>query len=128
VPGASVATSLTSQNSCTPTVQFPAVPQAAGKPLLTHLYGVKLVAGRRYTVRLGGLTPAFQAGLTVFAGGAVVAQQVPTGQLATARTISLTPTTTGYFVLEVSSGYFTDGSFTRWTTPEGSYTLSVTPQ
>jgi hypothetical protein len=58
----------------------------------------------------------------------VVAQQVPTGSLATARTISLSPTATGYFVLEVSSGYFADDTFTRWITPEGSYTLSVTPQ
>jgi hypothetical protein len=124
MPGASYSDALNSANSCTATVQFSPLPTAIGKPLLTHSYAVKLDAGKRYTVSATNMPP--QSALTVFVNGTVAAQSValPAGT----RTLSFTTTVSTYFVIELSSGGFTNADFTGpWINPPFGYTVSVSP-
>ena len=124
VPGVSVAQPLNQANSCVVAIEFPGVPEAKGKPLHAHYYGVKLEAGKTYTITITGLGGGFDPGLAVFAGGPV-ASSLPNGQAVTSRTVTVTPSTTRVHVIEIGSGHFTDGTFTTWVNPSGSYTLSV---
>lgn len=126
VPGASFATTLTEATACRLTIQFSPFPDAIGKPIATQRYWTRLEIGRPYTVTLGGVDAAFNAGLTIFPNvmnGAPVAQAV--GNLApgqTTRTVTFTPTASGYHLIEISSGRFVDGA---WVVQEGDYTLDV---
>ena len=124
VPGVSVAQPLNQANSCVVAIEYPAIPQAKGKPLHAHYYGVKLEAGKTYTISITGLGGGFDPGLAVFAGGPV-ASSLPNGQAVTSRTVTVTPSTTRVHVIEIGSGHFTDGTYTTWVNPSGSYTLSV---
>jgi len=120
---ASFTQNLTAANSCSVTITHSPFPEAIGQPILTHLYSVRLFAGQTYTFTLAGLTPGFQAGLTLWGGTmASVLRQSVGGPVTTARSFTYTATDTRYVVIEVSSGYPIDGV---WQTPAGSYTLSV---
>lgn len=125
MPGVSIHGSLSRANSCEPTVKFSPVPQAIGKPLWTHYYPVKLEAGKRYTITLGGLGASFDPSLAVFAGGQLVAHATPDDRVVVSRTVTVTPATTVYHTIEIGSGKFSDGTFTTWVNQTGSYTLSI---
>lgn len=126
VPGASFANTLTEATGCRYTIQFSPFPEVIGKPIVTHSFWTRLDAGRAYTITLGGVHAGFNAGLTIFpnlVNGAPVAQSVEDlapGQ--TTRTVTFTPATAGYYMIEVSSGRLVDG---EWTNPMGAYTVSV---
>jgi uncharacterized protein YjdB len=121
VPGATFSADLTPTNACAATVMFSPYEEAIGQPILTHGFNVKLDAGVTYTMAVSGFTKPFSPALTVFADGAVVAQDADVSS--SARTVSVTVPQSRYVFVEVSSGYFlTPGN---WDTPSGSYTLSV---
>lgn len=124
MPGSSLSQTLNEGNSCVVSIEYPAVPEAKGKPLHAHYFGVKLEAGKSYTITISGLGGGFDPGLTVFAGGKV-AGAYPNGQQVTSRSVTVTPTTTRLHVIEVGSGHFADAAFTTWVNPSGSYTLNV---
>jgi hypothetical protein len=128
MPGASVGQALTAENSCHVNVAFSPVPQAIGKPLYTHRYFVRLDVIKPYTVTLGGLTTDFDVGLTIFpnvANAGPVAQAVASGSPPPpSRSVTFTPASTGFYLVEISSGRFI-GGFTNWVNQIGSYTLSV---
>lgn len=116
-------TSLDHANSCTVLIQYSPYPAAIGKPIWTHNFYAKVLAGHSYTVRLSGLSGAFDPGLTIFGGG-VLAQSVgPLGPDGV-REVTFTPATTRYILAEVSSGRFvSDGS---WANQAGSYGFAFT--
>ena len=126
VPGASFANTLTEATSCRYTIRFSPYPEAIGQPIATQSYWMRLQGGREHTVTLGGVHAGFAAGLTIFPNvldGAPVAQSV--GGLApgqTTRTVTFTPATDGYYMIEVSSGRIVDGT---WAIQTGDYTVSV---
>lgn len=122
MPSAQYAETIAASNSCTVTVQFSPIPAAIGKPLLTHNYAVKLDAGNRYTIAVSNTAP--QSALTVFSNGAVVAQNVSaTGGL---RSVTFTAAASAYYVIELSSGGFTNADFSGpWVNPSFAYTVSV---
>jgi hypothetical protein len=126
MPGVSFGTMLKQENSCVGTVAFPIVPQAAGKPLWLHYYYAKLEAGKTYAVRLDGVSSnGFDPTLSIFSGGRVVAQDGPDGRIVTSRAVTVTPSVTSYYTIEIASGKFTDGTFTTWINPTGAYTLAL---
>ena len=110
-------------NSCQVAIKFSPNPKAVGQTIFAHYYGVTVTAGKTYTVTLGGLSSAFPAGITVFCGGSEVAQAAPGDLAASSRTVTVAPTSTGAYVIEVSSGIFVNG--VTWANPTGSYTLTV---
>ncbi|HEU4989728.1 MAG TPA: hypothetical protein VFT41_08100 [Gemmatimonadaceae bacterium] len=115
-------TSLDGSNSCTEYVQYSPYPEAIGKPLWTHNYYAKVLAGHAYTVRVDGLDASFGPGLTIFGGG-VLAQSV--GPIAPdgARELTFTAPATRWVLVEISSGRFVNGT---WTQQTGSYGLTFT--
>ena len=115
--------SLGQANSCALVIKYSPYPAAIGKPIWTHNFYAKVLAGHHYTVRVSGLSGAFNPGLTIFGGG-VLAQSV--GPLAPdgVREVTITPATTRYILAEVSSGRFvSDGS---WANQAGSYGFAFT--
>lgn len=127
VPGASFAGILTPANSCVYSVQFSPVSQAIGKPLNTHRYWIRLAAGKSYTVSVGGLTNSFDPAITIFPNilnGSPVAQSVPGASAVPSRSVTFTPSSEGYYLVEIASGRFIDNLVT-WSVQTGSYTMSV---
>jgi hypothetical protein len=118
--GTSISDSLSTAVSCSGNIIASPFPDAIGKPIRFHTYPVRLLAGRRYTVTVTGVAPG-QAALSQFVGG--VYRQVIVNNTTT-RTMILTPTSTGYHFLEVSSGGVAPGA-TAWTIPEFRYTLTI---
>lgn len=113
-------TTLDGSNSCTVNVAYSPYPEAIGKPLWTHNYYAKALAGHTYTVHLDGLSASFGPGLTVFGGG-VLAQSVgPIGPGGT-RDVTFTPATTRWVLVEISSGRFVGDT---WVQQTGDYGLS----
>lgn len=125
VPGVSFPVAMRSDNSCHGTVKFPVIPEALGKPIDLHFYGLRAVAGQRYVVAIGGLSSSFSPTLTIFRGSTVVTQTGDSPN-AGAKSLSFTAPADGLYVLEVSSGNFTDAERRNWVIPTGTYTLSVT--
>ena len=118
--GTSISDTMSLAASCSGNIVASPFPDAIGKPIRYHTYPVRLLAGRRYTVTVTGVAPG-QAALSQFVGGAY--RQIIVDNTAT-RTMTLTPTSTGYHFLEVSSGGQVPGG-TAWTIPEFRYTLTV---
>jgi hypothetical protein len=118
--GTSVSDTMSTAASCSGNIVASPFPDAIGKPIRFHTYPVRLLAGRRYTVTVTGVAPG-QAALSLFVGGAY--RQIIVNNTAT-RTMTVTPATTAYHFLEVSSGGVTPGG-TAWTIPEFRYTLTV---
>lgn len=111
--------------ACHWTIEYTPFPEALGKPLLGHFFNVKLVPGQSYELRVEGLSGAFNPAFTLYFGGAVAAQSVGAPPAGGVRTLTVTPTTLGYWGVEISSGQ-PDG-LGGWLTPGGTYTLSITP-
>jgi hypothetical protein len=118
--GTSISDTMSTAASCSGNIVASPFPDAIGKPIRFHTYPVRLLAGRRYTVTVTGVAPG-QAALSLFVGGAY--RQIIVNNTTT-RTMTVTPATTAYHFLEVSSGGVTPGG-TAWTIPEFRYTLTV---
>ncbi len=115
-------TALDGANSCTVLIQYSPYPEAIGKPIWTHNFYAKVLAGHSYTVRIDGLSDAFEPGLTIFGGG-VLAQSVgPIGPDGV-REVTFTPAITRYVLAEISSGRFVGGD---WVNQVGSYGFTFT--
>ncbi len=115
-------TALDGMNSCTVLIQYSPYPAAIGKPIWTHNFYAKVLGGHTYTVRIDGLSGAFEPGLTIFGGG-VLAQSVgPIGPDGV-REVTFTPATTRWILSEVSSGRFVGSD---WVNQAGSYGFAFT--
>lgn len=110
------------EGDCQTTIQFSPFPEVLGKPLVLDLYQVRLQAGRNYTITLtlpsrdayGG------AALTVYRSGVVGQDLMDQDRLV--RTVSITPPSAGYYLVEVSAnGSPADG----WALPALGYQLQV---
>lgn len=125
IPGASFAAAVTMANACHFNVAFSPVPEAIGKPLAAHWFSMYLTEIKPYTITINGLTDSFDPALTIFHGGAVVAQDVP-GPLPSSgsRTVTFTPAAAGYYNVEVSGGRFIDNLVT-WEVQTGPYHMTV---
>ena len=124
-PGASFGTTITNANACHYAVAFSPVPEAIGKPLAAHGFNILLSESKPYTVTITGLSDSFDPALTVFRGVGVVAQAAP-GPLPSpgSRSVTFTPTSAGYYYIEVAGGRFVDDLVT-WNAQLGSYHLTV---
>jgi hypothetical protein len=122
--GVSFPVTLRPDNSCRVNITNPVVPQAMGKPIDIHRFGLRATAGQRYVVTIGGLSSAFSPTLTIFRNGVVA--QTGHSPNAGAKSLTFTAASDGLYVLEVSAGVFTDAEFKNWVIPQGTYTLSVT--
>lgn len=121
MPGARYSDALNATNSCSVTVQFSPFPAAIGQPLRAHYYGVKLDAGRTYTIAAQGFPG--QSALSIFSGG-LVAQSV--GATSGLRTLTFTAASSTYYTIEISSGGFENANGTgAWTIPNFAYSLTV---
>lgn len=127
IPGASFSAAVTTANACHFNVAFSPVPEAIGKPLAAHWFTMYLNEVKPYTITITGLTDSFDAALTVFHAGAVVAQAVP-GALPSpgSRSVTFTPAAAGYYSVEVSGGRFIDNLET-WEMQTGPYQMTITP-
>ena len=124
-PGTSFGATVTAENACHYAVQYSPVTEAIGKPLAAHGYNILLTELKPYTVTITGLTDSFDATLTVFGPGGVVAQNVA-GALPSpgTRSVTFTPSAAAYYYIEISGGRFVNG-LDDWQTQMGSYQISI---
>ena len=116
---------INSDQACHGTIQFSPFPDAIGKPLWFQPYYGKMQG--RYEVALGGLSPAFNAVLTIFRNGVYVPSLQSVGPLpadGVRRVIVDAPTLASYTIEVSTSGA---GTANLSQPPAGSYTLSITP-
>ncbi len=133
VPGSTLADGINRGSACKYAVKFSPFPSAIGQPLLARLYLAPLAAGKAYTIAIDSYqgigTSGFDASLTVFRGGAVVAQSVTAaGSFGSSRTVSFTASATGNYLVEVASGQPATTTGQGWINPEGTFRLRITAQ
>jgi hypothetical protein len=118
MPGTSIGGTMLPTNICEVLVAS-APPNAR----LVHRYPVRLLAGRQYTITGSGFHAA--SSLAVVLDGQVVGEDLdPTN----ARSVTVTPTATVYYFIEVRSGGFDGPNNTgNWIRPEFIYTVAVSP-
>jgi hypothetical protein len=121
-PGASWSDVNSASNTCQQTIAFSPYPEAIGKPINTHDFLVTLSAGKTYSITLSGGISGRPASLTVFRGSSVAGQSVYDGSNASTRSVQVTPATTGQYDIEVSSGGFVNGT---WSRASFSYSLRI---
>jgi len=120
-PGSSWSDVSSASNTCQQTVAYSPYPPAIGQTINTHDFLITLEAGKTYSITLSGISGK-AATLTVFRGSSVAGQDAFDGNTVTSRTVQITPATTGKYDIEVSSGGFVNGT---WTRPSFNYTLRV---
>lgn len=127
MPGTAIADQVTASNSCDVKVAYSPFPEAVGKPIHTHLYAVKLEAGKSYTITLSGIPSTVQryVTLSVFLGNAVAGQDFANETVRSTRSVTVRPSTTAYYVIEPSSGGPGPGGYSDWQRPDFPYTLAV---
>ena len=121
LPGSSWSDVSSASNTCQQTVAYSPYPPAIGQTINTHDFMVTLEAGKTYNITLSGIAGK-AATLTVFRGSTVAGQDAFDGSNAASRSVQITPASTGKYDIEVSSGGFVNGT---WTRPTFNYTLRV---
>lgn len=125
VPGASFNANLQPSNSCAYNILYSPYPEVIGKQINTHRYWAKLEA-KEYTVAIGGLTSSFNPAVTIFPNilnAGPIAQSIDGPGTQSARSVTFTASTAGYYLIEISSGRFVGG---EWTIQSGPFSLSLT--
>jgi hypothetical protein len=128
IAGATFSAAMATQTSCVGKVAFTNVPQALGKPLNLDRYVVRVTELKPYTITISGLTSSFDPALTVYPNvlnAPPIAQALPSAAPAPAsRSVTFTPPSLGYYLIEVAGGRFIDNLVT-WSAQTGPYTVSV---
>ena len=123
--GISFSQTIDAAHACHGRILFSPFPDAINKPLWFQTYYGKLLPGKTYEVSVAGVTPQFNAALTIFRNGAYNPALQSVGAIPAdgVRRVRITPTTVATYSIEVSTSGA--GTANPAQPQAGTYTLTI---